>query len=471
MSGLLPPNVLSYVGQVVVPFMRETFNPTPEFFNFNVPTIWINTETQLAFILVAKPQNVAVWIPFAGGKGDIMTLTGNSGGAVPPTSGNINIVGDNINLTTVGNPGTSTITVEPLGSIPIIFTENTGTATPSAGNLNVLGTNGITTSGSGSTITISGSGAAGQFLVDAFTSPGTNPVVPNSSGEVTITGGQVAAGTTTNVIRTDSLAANTFTIQIQRSQAVASSTVGDNGVSHFNSANFTVDSNGFVSIIGGLGFSSIKNQVFTSSGTYIPTSGMEYCQITCVGGGGAGGGAASTDGSHITFGGGGGSGEVGVGAFSASSVGSSQTITIGSGGTGASGAIGGSGGNTSVGSLITANGGSGGNTLSTSGINGTPGGSGGTGGSGGDYHTPGGVGFIGWGNTTGPMVYGGEGYSGSYGEGGGANFPFSGQSAAGHSASGYGAGGGGATNTQSQSAVAGGNGSGGLVIITEYIAA
>lgn len=86
--------------------------------------------------------------------------------------------------------------------------------------------------------------------VDANTPPGTNPVVADASGLITVTGGQVAAGTISpNVIRTDSLAANHYTIEVQRSQAVASSTIGDNGVSHFNSADFTVDANGFVSLL------------------------------------------------------------------------------------------------------------------------------------------------------------------------------------------------------------------------------
>jgi hypothetical protein len=98
---------------------------------------------------------------------------------------------------------------------------------------------------------ISGTGVAVEkTMVDAFTPPGTNPVVPDGSSTITVTGGQVAAGTTANVIQTNSLAANTYTVQVQRSQAVASSTVGDNGVSHFNSADFTVDSNGFVSLTG-----------------------------------------------------------------------------------------------------------------------------------------------------------------------------------------------------------------------------
>jgi hypothetical protein len=102
-------------------------------------------------------------------------------------------------------------------------------------------------------VSVTGGSFAEFFQVDAFTAPGTNPVAPNGSGIVTVTGGQVAAGTTANVIRTNSLAANTYTIEIQRSQAVASSTVGDNGVSHFSSSDFTVDANGFVQNILGSG--------------------------------------------------------------------------------------------------------------------------------------------------------------------------------------------------------------------------
>ena len=84
------------------------------------------------------------------------------------------------------------------------------------------------------------------ITVDAHTSPGTDPVEPDASASVIFTGGQVAAGTTTNVIRTDSLAASTVTIEIQRSTATASTTIGSNGVSHYDSVDFTVDSNGWV---------------------------------------------------------------------------------------------------------------------------------------------------------------------------------------------------------------------------------
>jgi hypothetical protein len=92
------------------------------------------------------------------------------------------------------------------------------------------------------------------FKPDAFTPPGTDPVLPISIGGIqliSITGGQVAAGTTSNVIRSNSLAANTVTIEVQRASAQSVSTVGSNGVSHFNSTDFSVDSNGFVSLSGG----------------------------------------------------------------------------------------------------------------------------------------------------------------------------------------------------------------------------
>lgn len=98
-----------------------------------------------------------------------------------------------------------------------------------------------------------GGGATGvtQIGVDTFTGPGTDPVLPDGAGLLTITGGQVATGVIgANVIRTDSLAANTFTIEIQRSTAVAAADLTKNGVSHFDSANFTVDANGFVELNG-----------------------------------------------------------------------------------------------------------------------------------------------------------------------------------------------------------------------------
>lgn len=100
-----------------------------------------------------------------------------------------------------------------------------------------------------------GTGSSGPVLninVDAHTGPGTDPVLASATGEITVTGAQVAAGTIgANVIRTDSLAANTYTIEIQRTASAAAADSTKNGVAHFSSVDFSVDSDGFVSLVGG----------------------------------------------------------------------------------------------------------------------------------------------------------------------------------------------------------------------------
>lgn len=96
--------------------------------------------------------------------------------------------------------------------------------------------------------------------------------MPTGAGQVTITGGQVATGVIgANVIRTNSLAANTFTIQIQRSTAVAASDSTKNGVCHFDSAMFSVDANGFVTNTAAGGF--VQTLTGNSGGAISPTLG------------------------------------------------------------------------------------------------------------------------------------------------------------------------------------------------------
>lgn len=85
--------------------------------------------------------------------------------------------------------------------------------------------------------------------VDGATAPGTDPVLPTALGVIGVGGAQVAAGTVPSAIRTQSIAANSYQIQVQRSSAQAISSVTQNGVCHFDSADFTVDANGFVSAI------------------------------------------------------------------------------------------------------------------------------------------------------------------------------------------------------------------------------
>ena len=117
----------------------------------------------------------------------------------------------------------------------------------------------------------------------------------------------------------------------------------------------------------------VNVQKFTSSGTYTPTANIVYAIIECVGGGGQGGMAYSYD--TTSYGGaGGGGGGYARKYVTASDIGSSQTVTIGAGGTGTQGwaSPGTSGSNTSVGTLCKAGGGGGG-PAATEGYGGGPG--------------------------------------------------------------------------------------------------
>lgn len=199
--------------------------------------------------------------------------------------------------------------------IPTTFDTDDGSAIPIANTLEILAQTvpaasiPIYTTGSGNTVTINAqisqaivssdatkiglsafnsddftvdaagfvslAGGGGTFVssigVNAFTAPGTNPVLANGSGQINVTGGQVGTGTIgANVIRTNSLAVNTYTIEIQRSTSSAAPNIAVNGVAHFDSARFSVDGSGFVSASGtGLGQTITGNDLVALS----PTAG------------------------------------------------------------------------------------------------------------------------------------------------------------------------------------------------------
>jgi len=201
-----------------------------------------------------------------------------------------------------------------------------------------------------------------------------------------------------------------------------------------------------------VGASTAPNvQIFTSSGTYTPTTGLVYAVIEGVGGGGAGAGLTSA---AVT--GGGGAGGYFWAIATISTIGVSRPITIGAGGA-ATSTAGGAGGTTSFGSLYSANGGGGGVQYSftpgPSGVGGTA--------SGGMINIQGQSGTAATANTL-----GGAGASGLFGSGGGTNF--SSLNANGISASGNGAGGGGA-NASTSGTLFGGAGSPGIIRIVEYL--
>lgn len=190
--------------------------------------------------------------------------------------------------------------------IPTQFDADFGSAVPIANVLEILGTTvpagvlPVYTTGSGNTITtnvqisqaiaasnalnvglaafnsaqftvdangfvsLTGGGPAiDSIQVDANTAPGTNPVVPNAAGLITV-GGAVVVNHGVP-LQTRSRAANAYNIEVQYAGSNASSSGPLSGVSHFNNAHFTVDSAGFVSLVGGsLAVDSFQMQTGTS---------------------------------------------------------------------------------------------------------------------------------------------------------------------------------------------------------------
>lgn len=218
----------SISGTTNQPFVEIYLSRDPDVtdYQYYVQQRWYNTATDTEWILKgfnsAGAFVIPIWVKI-GSASLTETLTGNVGGAVHPTANNINVVGDGIYITTVGNPATSTLTIEPTGGIAILFTENVGTASAMAGNLNVFGAQGVSTTGSGNTVTVVGT-----------------PTV-----------------------------------------AAASSSKANLGTASFNNANFSVDSNGFVSALAqAFNYTNVTNAM----SPYTVLSTDYYISVDCSGG-------------------------------------------------------------------------------------------------------------------------------------------------------------------------------------------
>jgi hypothetical protein len=381
----------------------------------------------------------------------------DTGTAVPATNV-LHIVGGT-GISTAGAGSTVTITST---ATETTYSEDSGTATPSAGTLNIHGTTGvITTSGAGNTVTINaGATVATSYVEDTGTAVPAGSVL-NIKGGTGIT----TSGTGDTVTITNSATATVYDANTGSATPLAGVlNIHGTGVITTTGSGNTLT----ISSSGGAGFSAVNIQTFTASGTYTPTTNMQYCVVEVIGGGGGAGGAPASGVDQFSLGGSGSGGEYARGVFTATTIGASQTVTIGAGGTGGTGAVGSGGNTTSLGTLITCVGGAGGNIIGPSTSNELLGIAGGTGGTGGNFRMPG--------DSTCPInafFYIGVGGFASYSNGGdsfyGSGGIFSNISGPGGNGTGYGAGGGGVINSPSTAASTGGNGTNGLVIVTEYI--
>src|ERR1700722_15684437 len=171
LNGIFP---LSYMGVIPVSpvnFVIDNRAPTiNDSKNFYIGDLWLDDSSLSLtppvaptvadlWMLVSLSGNNAVWVNFASGIAALQSLTGNSGGPVfVDGSDNINVVGDGIGITIVGNPATHTLTASLVGGgvAAQSFPTDSGTATPVAGVLNIIA--GVSSSNSGKTVEFSGFG-------------------------------------------------------------------------------------------------------------------------------------------------------------------------------------------------------------------------------------------------------------------------------------------------------------------------
>lgn len=218
------------------------------------------------------------------------------------------------------------------------------------------------------------------------------------------------------------------------------------------------------------GLANVTMQVFTSSSSWTRPTGCKMVVVEVVGAGGGGGGCAAGDGSNGAVAAGGGGGGYARKLFVASALASSETVTIGSAGTGgAAGNNAGNAGNASTFAtgkayVVTGSGGAGGAGGALSGGFLTALGGAGGSHSGGDFGVVGGPGKNGIlaGGIPICLQYGGDTILGF-----GAR---SNVDATGTTGQSYGGGGGGGLcSVGSTTARAGGPGTTGIIVVTNYI--
>lgn len=274
------------------------------------------------------------------------------------------------------------------------------------------------------------------FSDSGLTTPNTNPVIADGNGLF----GPIYLGTTA------------YKVQLQTAASVTVWTVDPYIVATTSSFS---------------GFAVMRRTVFAGSGVYTPNANMLFCEIEAWGGGAGGGGTANSAGVEGVGGGGGGAGSKSKLMASAVTIGVSQAVTIGAKGTGgASGNNPGTAGaQTSVGILCIAKGGSPGSGAPAAGV--STGGLGGVAGTG----DVAGTGMAGQPSQAfsneGPI----SGAGGSTEWGGGGRAIATQTLANGETATGFGAGGSGGASYNTAGATSGGDGTPGLVIITEYCSA
>lgn len=300
------------------------------------------------------------------GTSNQITIANGAGGASNPTISIATGYVGQTSITTLGTIGTGTWAGTLVGSTYGGTGVNNGSSTITlGGNLTTSGANTLTLTTSGNTnVTLPTSGTlatvAGSLQV-------ANNLSDVSSATTSATNLGLGTGNTPEFagVKLLNAASETVTLTLAASGVTTSSY-------NLPVAHPVTGGTALLSTTGGTmswstnpPISKIVVQTFTSTNTYTPTVGMQYCIVELVGTGGGGAGVPAVVSGVNVGGGGGGSGYTRK-VITASAVGASQTVTIGAAGAGGVGNnAGGTGGTCSFGAILSVTGGGGGSTGTT----------------------------------------------------------------------------------------------------------
>lgn len=188
----------------------------------------------------------------------IETITGDSGGAVGPMGGNVDLVGDGTIITVVGTPASSILTITPSDTLATTYDADVGSATPASNTLTIAGGNNIATDGAGSTITV-------NF-------DGTLPVSSGGTGATTLTDHGVLLGSGTSAVTVTGVGTD--------GQVLIGATGADPAFASLTSSGSTIDFTPGANTLNLETGTAVATSFPTDGGTATPSSGA----LTVAGG-------------------------------------------------------------------------------------------------------------------------------------------------------------------------------------------
>ncbi len=176
-------------GQVVNPanVIPTSGAPSNKAVHNGLGTLAVDNANAAIYGLVSLVGGVAVWTPMGGGSLVVSTLTGDSGGAISPSSGNINLLGTANQIKTTGSGSTITWSLPNAVTAPGSLTTTTTLAagTSLSAGTTITATLGNITATNGN-LALSTAGNKIVIATGSNASVGTSAAMSGTPGAVTV---------------------------------------------------------------------------------------------------------------------------------------------------------------------------------------------------------------------------------------------------------------------------------------------